>query len=185
MKGNETVGAREATIDDFDPWFALFDAVASEQKWIGTEGPLDRETSREDFERYLVSEDQATLLVEAQGRLVGFVGIEVRRGLAEFGMMVDSDWRGRGVGSSLMQACISWATEHGCHKIALQVWPHNHAARSLYRKFGFVEEVHLHRHYRRKNGQLWHAIEMGLVLDSQTASSLHTAHNDQTFLEIG
>ncbi len=162
---------RQATNGDFEAWFALFDAVACEQRWIGREGPLDRETCREAFDRYVASENTTTLLVEADRQLVGLLGIEVRTGLAELGMMVDADWRGRGVGSLLMEACISSAVEHGCHKIALQVWPHNRAARSLYVKFGFVEEATLHRHYRRRNGELWDAIGMGLVLDWEAPSS--------------
>jgi RimJ/RimL family protein N-acetyltransferase len=165
---HETVEVREARTNDFDPWFDLFNAVAAEQKWIGTEGPLERESSREAFDRYVSSEDRTTLLAEAEGRLVGFLGIDVRRGLVEIGMMVDAAWRGRGVGSALLVTCISWASERHCHKIALQVWPHNEAARSLYLKFGFVEEAVLHRHYRRKNGQLWDAIGMGLVLDRES-----------------
>lgn len=171
MIADQTVSVREANIDDFEAWFALFDAVAGEQKWIGREGPLDRETSREWFEHYIASGDKTAFVVEAQGQLVGFLGIEERRGLAEIAMMVDSSWRGRGVGTVLMQACVSWANEHHCHKIALQVWPHNHAARSLYRKFGFVDEARLRRHYRRKNGELWDAIGMGLVLDWESPSS--------------
>jgi RimJ/RimL family protein N-acetyltransferase len=171
IESQATFDVRQATVDDFDAWFALFDAVASEQKWIGREGPLDRQASRERFERFVGSEDVVTLLATTQDQLVGIIGIEVRAGVAEFGMMVDSNWRGRGVGSALMEACVAWAVERGCHKIALQVWPHNHAARSLYRKFGFVEEATLHRHYRRRNGQLWDAIGMGLVLDWQSPSS--------------
>ena len=80
-------------------------------------------------------------------------------------MMVDTRWRGRGVGSKLVESCIAWATEHGAHKITLTVWPHNTAALALYGKFGFVEEASMRRHYRRRNGQLWDAIGMGPVLD--------------------
>ena len=162
---------RLATRADFDAWFALFDAVAREGKWIGREGPLDREAALMSFEKTLEAEDAATLLAESQGMLVGILGIETRRGLAEIGMMVESASRGQGVGSELMDACISWSREHGCHKIALQVWPHNHVARSLYRKFGFVEEATLQRHYRRRDGELWDAIGMGLILDWESPSS--------------
>ena len=171
MEGSGSLGVRGATISDFDAWFSLFDAVARERKWIGREGPLDHDAAHASFEQYVESEDRTTFLVESQGRLVGLLGIETRRGLAEIGMMVDSASRGQGVGSLLMESCIAWAREHHCHKIALQVWPHNHVARSLYRKFGFVEEATLRRHYRRENGELWDAIGMGLILDWESPSS--------------
>jgi RimJ/RimL family protein N-acetyltransferase len=156
---------RQAEIADFETWFTLFDAVASEGKWIGAEQPLDRDARRDAFERSVASDDEVTLLAETPSLLVGTIGVEARRGLADIGMMVDSTWRGRGVGTVLMRECISWAAEHRCHKITLQLWPHNTTALALYNKFGFVEEARLHRHYRRRNGQLWDAIALGLVLD--------------------
>jgi len=79
-------------------------------------------------------------------------------------MAVVEDWRGRGVGSALMEACVEWAQEHGIHKLALQVWPHNDAALRLYEKFGFEREGLLRSHYRRQNGELWDAIVMGRLL---------------------
>lgn len=79
-------------------------------------------------------------------------------------MIVAADVRRGGVGSALLQAAIGWARAHGAHKVALQVWPHNDAGIGLYRKFGFEEEGHLRRHYRRQNGELWDAVIMGLAL---------------------
>ena len=79
-------------------------------------------------------------------------------------MMVAAGWRGRGVGTALVAAAIDWARARGLHKLALSVFPHNHAAIALYKKFGFVEEGRLVRHVRRADGQLWDLIEMGLLL---------------------
>ena len=70
-KINLTLNVRQATNGDFEAWFTLFDAVACEQRWIGREGPLDRETCREAFGGYVASENTTTLLVESDGRLVG------------------------------------------------------------------------------------------------------------------
>ena len=87
-----------------------------------------------------------------------------RHGFGEIGMLVARDWRGRGVGSALLAAAIEWARERGLHKLSLAVFPHNAAAIALYRKFGFVEEGRRIAHYRRASGELWDAIEMGLLL---------------------
>jgi RimJ/RimL family protein N-acetyltransferase len=88
-----------------------------------------------------------------------------RYGVADLGMLVAAGWRGRGVGSALVAAGLAWAREAGAHKVALQVWPHNQAAVALYEKFGFQREGLLRRHYRRRNGELWDAVVMGLLLD--------------------
>ena len=172
MRGDHPHHVRTAVIGDFERWFALFDAVAAEQMWIGTEGPLDRESHLAAFERYVGSEDRTAFIAETrQGELAGTLGIETRKGLASIWMMVESSNRGSGVGSALMEACVTWADEHRCHKITLEVWPHNRAARSLYRKFGFDEEGTLHRQYRRRNGELWDVNVMGRVLDLDSPGS--------------
>jgi len=79
-------------------------------------------------------------------------------------MLVDREWRGRGVGWALFQAAIDWARGHGLHKLSLEVFAHNTAAIALYRKCGFVEEGHRVRHYRRASGELWDSLVMGLPL---------------------
>jgi ribosomal-protein-alanine N-acetyltransferase len=52
----------------------------------------------------------------------------------------------------------------------LEVFPHNVAARALYRKFGFIEEGYFRRHLRRQNGEFWDSIPMGLFLEQQPAN---------------
>ena len=109
---------------------------------------------------------------DAGATIVGMLGLETpASGLAELGMMLLDGWRGLGLGSLLMTEAVERASEAGMHKIALQVWPHNQAGRALYRKFGFVEEGRLVRHYRRLNGELWDVIAMGLVLDTTSPGS--------------
>jgi RimJ/RimL family protein N-acetyltransferase len=163
---------RIATADDFEAWYELFSAVAEEGKWIGREAPIDRSVAREGFESYLDSNRRIHILAESdESQLVGELAIQADRTVADFGMMVASGWRGRGVGSALLRRAIDWATDHDCPKVALQVWPHNTTAIALYRKFGFEEEGRLRRHYRRRNGELWDAIVMGLVLDNDSPGS--------------
>jgi len=140
--------------------------VAAEGRWIATEVPFDRAERARRFEHTIAVRDDATLLVVVDDlTVVGQLFIEVAPyGVADLGMCIVVDYRGRGVGSALMETAIGWAREHGAHKVALQVWPHNEAGIALYRKFGFEEEGHLQRHYRRKNGELWGAVIMGLAL---------------------
>ena len=164
---------RLATSDDFEAWLALYAAVAAEGKWIGGEAPVDRAERHRSFETNLSDPDSASLLAHADGLLVGNLGVRVHAGIAALGMMVRSEWRGRGVGAALMEECIAFAVEHGAHKVTLEVWPHNTAALGLYARFGFIQEGLLRRHYRRRNGELWDAISMGLVLDHHSPGSPH------------
>jgi len=165
-QGSDRLIVRPATLDDFDTWFELYDAVAAEGTWIAGESPSDREARWAAFERHHAEQLSATFLAEVDGSLVGELGVGFTRpGVAELGMAVRSGWRGQGIGSALMTACIEWVKAHKAYKVSLSVWPHNAAARALYAKFGFEEEGRLRRHYRRRNGELWDAIVMGLILD--------------------
>ena len=159
---------RRAGAGDFDAWLALYEAVAAEGLWMGAEAPLDPVARREFFDRCLASDEAVVFLAEDGGRLVGAVNVTVGRGPADLGMFVTRDRRSAGVGSALVEAALAWAREAGAHKVSLGVWPHNHAARGLYAKYGFVTEGTRRRHARRRNGELWDVVSMGLVLD-QTA----------------
>src|SRR5215211_7156883 len=106
------------------------------------------------------------LAAEAGGEPVGQLGLQLARyGVADLGMLVAAGWRGRGVGTALLAEAVRRARAAGAHKIALQVWPHNAAALALYERFGFQREGYLRRHYRRRSGELWDAVVMGLPLD--------------------
>ncbi len=97
--------------------------------------------------------------------VVGSVHVIVsRHGFGEIAMGVARAWRGRGVGSALLAAAIEWARGQTLHKLILSVFAHNAAAIALYRKVGFIEEGRRVEQYRRESGELWDAIEMGLML---------------------
>jgi RimJ/RimL family protein N-acetyltransferase len=144
---------------DRRPLAVLFAAVAEERDGIATEPPVDIEARAAGWTL------AGTLVAVADGEVVGSIHLHPSKdGYAELGMAVARPWRGRGVGSALVAAAIEWARAHDVHKLSLAVFPHNTAAIALYRKFGFVEEGLRVKHYRRSSGELWDAIEMGLLL---------------------
>ena len=153
----------EAMLDALEP-------VVAEGRWLGAEPPFDRADRRERLLASFGNERAAQLLaVVEDDTIVGHLGLDLAPyGVAQLGMFVAAEWRGRGVGSALVHAAVGTAKLMGAHKVSLQVWPHNRAARRLYQRHGFSEEGRLRRHYRRRNGQLWDAIIMGLVLDEES-----------------
>ena len=162
------VDVRRATAEDVDALVELFVAVVDEGRWLGTEPPVDRDAQRERFlEQVDPSSESASLVaVDVDGCVIGHARVDVTPyNVAGLGMMVDARRRGQGVGTAILRAAIAATRELGAHKLALQVWPHNEPARRLYRRHGFAEEGLLRRHYPRRNGELWDAVIMGLVLD--------------------
>jgi RimJ/RimL family protein N-acetyltransferase len=143
----------------------VFIAVAGEGRWILTEVPVDRNQRRDAWLETLQRTDARTFVAVVGDAIVGHLGaFSCRPGLLEFGMAVAADQRGKGIGSELLGACIAWGRDVGAHKILLEVFPTNHAARALYAKYGFVEEGYFRKHLRRANGELWDVIPMGLLL---------------------
>jgi RimJ/RimL family protein N-acetyltransferase len=167
---------RPATLNDVQAAVDLYAAVAREGRWIGREVPFDEAETRDRWATTIGAEGHFNSVAEIPGRfagvddppaygdLVGYLHLGVAPyGVAELGMHVAADVRGRGIGRALLDDAIDWArTEPSVHKIALEVWPHNEAAIALYRRCGFEQEGYLHRHYRRRNGDLWDAVVMGL-----------------------
>jgi RimJ/RimL family protein N-acetyltransferase len=150
---------RLAEEDDRRPLAVLFAAVAEERDGIATEPPVDVDVWATRWHL------DGTIVAVAGEELVGSLHVEVSRfGFGELGMVVAREWRGRGVGSALLEAAIDWSRERGLHKLCLSVFPHNEAAIRLYRKYGFVEEGRRVKHFRRASGELWDAVEMGLLL---------------------
>jgi ribosomal protein S18 acetylase RimI-like enzyme len=168
-----TFTVRAAEASDVEAVVETLWSVAAEGRWLGTEVPFDREARAASIHERLDQPGHALFVAvstETAGpnesaRAFGHVAVDVAPyGVANLGMAVAEDWRGRGVGTALLDAALDWARGTSAHKVALEVWPHNDAAISLYRRAGFVEEGRKVRHYRRANGELWDAVLMGRPL---------------------
>jgi RimJ/RimL family protein N-acetyltransferase len=90
----------------------------------------------------------------ADGEIVGRLSVArdqhpASAHVADLGLMVAADSRGRGVGKSLLRAAVEWAGGAGVRKLELHVFPWNEPAIGLYESFGFEREGFRKRHYRR------------------------------------
>jgi RimJ/RimL family protein N-acetyltransferase len=166
---------RRGSSGDFDLVSTLYTAVAAEGLWIGGELPVVWTSQRREEWCRVADDDErgAWFLAEGDaGELLGY--LSVRRGgdeHADFAMAVAASHRGRGIGGGLLDAMVAWCRAASVSKINCQVWPHNGGALALYRSRGFVIEGRLRRHWRRRNGQLWDAVVMGLVFDEHSPGS--------------
>ena len=87
-----------------------------------------------------------TLLIAVEeGEVLGVIGFvgnslpqEAHAGV--FGLSVDQDHRGRGIGSALVRALVDWAPAHGISRIEVRAFATNPRALELYRRLGFVDE---------------------------------------------
>jgi len=150
---------RPAREDDRMPMALVFAAVAEERDGIASEPPVDLEARAASWTI------DGTFVAVADGEVVGSIHVDRSRfGYGEIGMAVAREWRGRSVGTALLEAAIAWGRAVGLHKLSLGVFPHNEAGIALYRKLGFVEEGRRVKQIRRRSGELWDVVEMGLLL---------------------
>lgn len=99
------------------------------------------------------------LVAVVDERVVGNASLHLepnlrRRHAAHFGIWVDDEYAGRGIGSLLTQAILDLADNWlNVLRIELTVFADNHAAQKMYIKHGFVQEGVL-RAYAMRDGQL-------------------------------
>ena len=151
-----SVSVREAQPADAAALVELARAVAAEPEgWLVTDGRWH--TVREE-RRHLraarASPHAAVLVAEEGAGLVGRLSVvrESHPGcshVADIGVMVAREHRGRGVGSALLLAAEEWARRVGVHKLELHVFPYNEAAIALYERRGYRREGYRIRHFRR------------------------------------
>ena len=91
------------------------------------------------------SEDEIELVAEVDGKIIGSAGFEKvgpkykTKHRAEFGISVEKDFWGLGIGRALINVCIELAQKAGYTQLELDVVAQNERAVSLYESVGFIE----------------------------------------------
>ncbi|MBQ3298796.1 MAG: ribosomal protein S18-alanine N-acetyltransferase [Ruminococcus sp.] len=114
---------------------ACIDAVAA----IEAEG-FSHPWSKKSLEESLKKENSLFLVAYEDGKVIGYVGMEVivDEGYI-FNVAVSADYRRRGVGYALVRELVTYSMKNSLCFITLEVRESNSAAISLYSKFGFIK----------------------------------------------
>lgn len=134
---------------DAESYRACLDTVARERLYLAfTEAPSAAEARF--FIKAMIQRGLPFVVAcDAADTVVGWCNIHVapdnplRPGFEHAGMLgmgLLEPWRGKGLGTKMMQACFEAAAKIGLERIELQVYASNTGAIALYRKFGFVTE---------------------------------------------
>lgn len=91
------------------------------------------------------SPNSTLLMAEVEGVPVGVIALAGESRAEEshagtFGVSVDREWRGRGIGSALIEALFRWASANGVTRIQGYVFDTNPKALTLYERHGFETE---------------------------------------------
>ena len=99
------------------------------------------------FTQLLASEPSGFLVVERNGRVIGYIAASSRRRDATiFSIAVEEQSKRMGAGRLLMQAELDYLSKR-VERVNLQVSVRNPAAISLYRRFSFVERGRIRGYY--------------------------------------
>lgn len=120
------------------------------------------QVNKEDEEKYLNSQLErikskltVQLLVFCEGKLIGISGIDMKDKIEShiglFGITINNDFRGEGIGSMLMKTVIEEAIKNlpMLEIIILAVYAENNLAREMYKNFGFLEYGNLPKGIKR------------------------------------
>lgn len=135
------------------------------------ENTITEEEEREFLRAKEESKDECELIAIVRGAVAGTAGIEaIRRSCklhhrAEFGVSVDRNYWGIGIGRALTEACIECARRAGYTQLELSVVADNTAAVSLYRSVGFCEYGRNPRGFLTRESGYQEIIHMRLELD--------------------
>ena len=159
------------------------DAEAVRDNFILTHGQTDflttypEETSftvdqeKEYLKRKTESVRETELVAEVEGKIVGTAGVdsvgsaEKLRHRASFGISIDKEWWGFGIGRALTEACVECARTMGYSQLELEVVAENEKALALYRSEGFTEYGRNPGGFRSRLSGLQEIVLMRRILD--------------------
>lgn len=129
---------REAVAEDIDSIMAL------------EQGSIVHPWAREEFVNLINDENKICLVAVYEGRTVSYIGAETVLDECNIGNIVtDMEYRGRGVGSALMDALLAVLKERGIAKVFLEVESDNVPAVALYQKKKFIRYGQRRDYYGR------------------------------------
>jgi len=133
IEEKDIIGYREA-----------LDSVAKERCFIG----LLEAPAYEYLEKFVlnnINNKYPHVVALVDGRVIGWCDItpgkrEQFAHKGTLGMGIIKEFRGRGIGTKLIQTAINAAVDIGLKRVELEVYSTKDAAIKLYRKTGFIEE---------------------------------------------
>lgn len=117
------------------------------------------------------NEKEIEICAVVDGKIVGTAGIEAVgqkykvKHRTEFGISIEKDYWGLGIGRALLEACIECAKKAGYVQAELNVVADNASAISLYKKVGFAEYGRNPKEFCSRTVGWQEVVLMRLVLD--------------------
>ena len=174
LKDGRTCVLRNGTAADGQAAHDNFNLTHEQTDWLLTypdENSFDPQQEAQFLQEKTESADEAEIVAEIDGEIVGMAGIECVgrkdkvRHRAVMGISIDKNYWGLGIGKALMEACIECAKKAGYSQLELDVTAANDRAVALYEKYGFEEYGRNPRGFRSRCSGWQEILLMRLELD--------------------
>lgn len=159
-KSGKEIKVRYPTINDLQIITDFMNKASKEKTFIRFQG---EEIKIEDEKKWLEStikkiknKEKIYLMAFADDKLIGSSDIEMgsltRKHVGTFGIIIDNNYRGEGIGKTLMDQVISEAKKNlnNLKIIILEVFANNGIGQNLYKKMGFIEYGRLPKASKRR-----------------------------------
>ena len=159
---------RKVESTDLESFNALLNEVCSEKKYLASiEGPSIE--SHKLFLDEIIEYKYIQMVAESDNQIIGWCDI-LPNSVKEYshvgrvGMGVQREFRGRGLGRSLLEKCIEESKTRNFEKIELEVYSDNAGAVKLYESVGFIKEGLKIRSRKYDGNKYQDIVLMGMVL---------------------
>ena len=147
-------------------YHACLDSVARERRYLAQTEALPFERI-DMFVRESVAQGAAQFVAVDGNTIVGWADVfpnwaDAVAHCGTLGMGVLAEYRGRGIGTALLSACLAKAAAKGISRVVLEVRADNSNAIRLYETAGFTVEARM-RNAMRFDGQYYEALQMSLI----------------------
>lgn len=143
---------RNLTLEDFDDvndlFMQLHEPEMEQRPDLFRKIEKPTTTKAWGFEASLNDDGKIMVGAEVDGKIVGFVMVQMRRSLYNIqtprtfayfeNIIVDENYRRKGIGTALYQEGVKRAKEQGAGSVELQVWNFNTGAICFYRSLGMT-----------------------------------------------
>jgi ribosomal protein S18 acetylase RimI-like enzyme len=140
MDNRDSWRIRPARPDDLDRLSALLGELFA----LEADFSIDPARQRHGLQLMLEAQQAIVLVAEAGGAVVGMATGQLTISTAEGGLallvedvVVDTAWRGRGIGRRLLAGLGEWAASRGVQRLQLLADRNNRAGLDFYRKLGW------------------------------------------------
>ncbi|MEN9560290.1 MAG: hypothetical protein RLZZ502_1501 [Pseudomonadota bacterium] len=137
---------RPSQLSDIASFWSYIDTVARERLYFGlVEARPLPDTAKFIAECVSAGDRQFVAYDEDRGQVVGGADwhAETMVGFThscDLGIGLLQAYRGQGLGTQLLEACLAGARRTGFERMQLSTYSHNTPAIALYKKMGFIEE---------------------------------------------